>query len=101
MSQYLTALTGAGTAIAVGMTLAARSWTRIEPVEVPTGRHRGRPDERLVPLADLMRPTQVLDEFEAYCPAEDRPTLQIRLRVDDSCLCTECRNRGLTEGGGR
>jgi hypothetical protein len=97
VSQYLTALTGAGTAIAVGMTIAARSWTRIEPAEVPTGRHRGK-HERLVPLADLMRPTEALDQFEADCPAEDRPTLHIRLRVGGE-LCTECRNSNLTEGG--
>lgn len=89
--HYVAALTGAGTAMAVGMVAIARSWTRVEPIDVPTGRHRGRPEEDVLPLAELLRPVEALDPFEAYCPAEDRPTLQIRLRLG-GCLCTECRN---------
>ena len=46
MSDYLTALTGAGTAVAVGLTAMARSWT------ANPARHR-QPD-RLPPESDLI-----------------------------------------------
>lgn len=48
------------------------------------GRHRTAP-------GPLLRPVEALDRFEAHCPAEDRPTLHIRLRLGGE-LCTECRN---------
>ena len=55
-----------------------------------SGRHRASAARAASP-EPLLRPTEALDQFEAYCPAEDRPTLQIRLRLGGE-LCTECRN---------
>ncbi|MER7801200.1 hypothetical protein ABTX71_12800 [Streptomyces parvulus] len=83
MSQYLAAMTGAGTLVAAGVTLIARSWPT-----APTGRHRA---PRTAPAVEPLRPVEALDAFEAYCPAEDRPTLQLHLRLGGS-VCTECRN---------
>lgn len=94
MSHYLTALTGAGTTIAVGLTYLARSLTRIEPASIPSGRHRGRPDEAIVPLAE----TDPVDRFKTYCPAEGRRTEHVWLHAGGE-LCVECRNRGLAAGG--
>ncbi|MEU8537106.1 hypothetical protein [Streptomyces parvulus] len=85
MSQYLAAMTGAGTLVAAGVTLIARSWPA-----APTGRHRA-PRATAVPAVEPLRPVEALDQFEAYCPAEDRPTLQLHLRLGGS-VCTECRN---------
>ena len=61
-------------------TALARWWVR--PLPVP-GRHTA---EGL-----LLRPVEALAQFEAYCPAEDRRTLHVRLRLGGE-LCTECRN---------
>jgi hypothetical protein len=82
MSAFVTALAGAVTAVGVGAVAVARCWP------APTGRHRGG-----APAApeQLLRPIEALDQFEAYCPAEDRPTLQLHLRLGGTC-CTECRN---------
>ncbi|MFE6634717.1 hypothetical protein ACFVFT_14730 [Streptomyces tendae] len=81
MSDFVTAMTGAGLTVAVGLTAIARSVR-------PTGRHRAPR-----PAADtqLLRPAEALDQFEAYCPAEDRRTLQLRLRLG-GVRCTECHN---------
>ncbi|MEU5624235.1 hypothetical protein [Streptomyces tendae] len=79
MSDFVTAMTGAGLTVAVGITAIARSVR-------PTGRHRAPR-----PAAEPLRPVEAVDQFEAYCPAEDRPTLQLHLRLGGS-VCTECRN---------
>lgn len=76
MSQYLAALTGAGTVVAVGVTFLARTLR-------PTGQHRApRP---------LLRPVEALDQVEAHCPAEHRPTLHIRFATGGA-QCLDCRN---------
>ncbi|MFJ3021437.1 hypothetical protein ACIPH4_10860 [Streptomyces tendae] len=82
MSQFAAALGAAVTTVGVGAVMVARSWPG------PTGRHRAPR-----PTADtqLLRPAEALDQFEAYCPAEDRPTLQLRLRLG-GVRCTECHN---------
>ncbi|MGW3192167.1 hypothetical protein ACWDBT_30485 [Streptomyces ardesiacus] len=82
MSQFATALGAAVTTVGVGAVVMARSWP------VPTGRHRAA---RTAAEEQLLRPVEAQDRFEAYCPAEDRPTLQLRLRLGGS-VCTECRN---------
>lgn len=84
MSQLATALAGAVTVIGVGMVTVARSW------DLPTGRHRAGRTPVPAP-APMLRPVEALDQFEAYCPAEDRPTLQLRLRLGGTC-CAECHN---------
>jgi hypothetical protein len=66
----------------VGSTGLARLYAR----PLPTGRHRAGG-----PATELLRPVEALEQVEAYCPAEDRPTLQVRLRLGGR-LCTECRN---------
>ncbi|MFJ6073649.1 hypothetical protein ACIQFU_22880 [Streptomyces sp. NPDC093065] len=81
MSDFVTAMTGAGLTVAVGLTAIARSVR-------PTGRHRA---PRTPADTGLLRPVEALDQFEAYCPAEDRPTLQLRLRLG-GIRCTECHN---------
>lgn len=81
MNEFAAAVAGTVTALGVGAVMVARLWP------VPPGRHRaGRP----VP-EPMLRPVEALEQIEAYCPAEDRPTLQIRLRLGGMC-CTECRN---------
>lgn len=60
-----------------GLTAIARTWPG------PTGQHRAP--------HPMLRPIEALDQFEAHCLAEDRPTLHIRLRLGGE-LCTECRN---------
>jgi hypothetical protein len=81
MSQFAAAMGAAVTAVGIGSVVMARSWP------VPTGRHRAT---RPAAEEQLLRPVEALDQFEAYCPAEDRPTLQLRLRLGGTC-CTECR----------
>lgn len=63
----------------VTATATARWWVR--PAQ--TGRHRAP--------HPMLRPVEALDQFEAHCPIEDRPTLQIRLRLGGE-LCMECHN---------
>lgn len=82
MSQFAAALGAAVTTVGVGAVIMARSWP------VPTGRHRAA---RPATDTELLRPVEALDQFEAYCPAEDRPTLQLRLRLG-GVRCTECHN---------
>ncbi|MFB6787643.1 hypothetical protein ACFCWT_13300 [Streptomyces olivaceus] len=81
MSDFAFAMTGAACTAGAGAALIYRALA-------PTGRHRAAR-----PAADgqLLRPVEAQDRFEAYCPAEDRPTLQLRLRLGGS-VCTECRN---------
>ncbi|MEU7399963.1 hypothetical protein [Streptomyces sp. NPDC044948] len=81
MSDFVTAMTGAGLTVAVGLTAIARSVR-------PTGRHRA---PRTAAEATLLRPVEALDASRAYCPAEDRDTLQLHLRLG-GVRCTECRN---------
>lgn len=69
----LTALT-TGTAVA--------RWYVTEP------RQRGRHTAQAL----MLRPVEAQQQFEAYCPAEDRRTLHVRLRLGGE-LCVECRNR--------
>ncbi|KAF2774674.1 hypothetical protein [Streptomyces sp. OM5714] len=80
MSDFATALGAAITTVGVGAVVMARGWP------TPTGRHRAPH-----PTAEPLRPVEALAPFEAYCPAEDRPTLQLHLRLGGS-VCTECRN---------
>jgi NAD-dependent SIR2 family protein deacetylase len=89
MSDFVTAMTGAGLTVAVGLTAIARSVR-------PSGRHRA---PRPAAETELLRPVEALDAFEAYCPAEDRPTLQLHLRLGGS-VCTECHNPTTTTKGG-
>lgn len=79
MSQFAAALGAAVTTVGVGAVVMARGWP------TPTGRHRAPH-----PTAEPLRPVEAVDQFEAYCPAEDRPTLQLRLRLGGS-VCTERR----------
>ncbi|MFI6251463.1 hypothetical protein [Streptomyces sp. NPDC051016] len=51
------------------------------------GRHRS-----LTP-AQLLRPVQALEQFEAHCPVEHRQTLHTRLG-SGGVLCMDCRNPG-------
>ncbi|WP_171108652.1 MULTISPECIES: hypothetical protein [unclassified Streptomyces] len=91
MNAFIAAVTGAGTAVAVGLVAIARA-------TAPTGRHRA--PRRAPADVEPLRPVEALDQFEAYCPAEDRPTLQLRMRLGGTC-CTECRNdtTSTTTGG--
>lgn len=92
MSDYITALTGAGTAVAVGAVMVARSW--------PTpGQHRGTrrvaellAEAELVPLDELLTAQA---EFDAaygdtfapvwqHCPGHDVP-------AGDGWWCPNCR----------
>lgn len=91
MSDFVTALTGAGTAVAVGTVMMARSW--------PTpGQHRGPrrvaellADAELVPLDELLTAEA---EFTAeygdtapawrHCPGHDTPGR-------NGWWCTDCR----------
>lgn len=82
MSDFVTALGAAVTTVGVGAVVMAHGWP------TPTGRHRA---PRPVAETELLRPAEALDAFEAYCPAEDRPTLQLRLRLG-GVRCTECHN---------
>jgi hypothetical protein len=82
VSQFAAAFGAAVTTVGVGAVIMARSWP------VPTGRHRAA---RTATDTELLRPVEALDQFEAYCPAEDRRTLQLRLRLG-GIRCTECHN---------
>lgn len=81
MSDFAFAMTGAVCTVGAGSALIYRAL-------LPTGRHRAA---RPAAEEQLLRPIEALDAFEAYCPAEDRPTLQLRLRLG-GVRCTECHN---------
>jgi hypothetical protein len=82
VSQFAAALGAAVTTVGVGAVMVARNWP------TSAGRHRAT---RPAAEEQLLRPVEALDAFKAYCPAEDRPTLQLRLRLGGS-VCTECHN---------
>lgn len=65
MSDYLTALTGAGTGVAVGLTVMARAWTTTSPA-----RHRA--SVQFVPLDDLLGPPSA---YTSYDTLTDVPAL--------------------------
>lgn len=81
MNEFAAALGGTATAIIVGAVMVGRSWP------VPSGRHRAGDT---LP-APLLRPVEALNRVEAYCPVQDRPTLQLRLTTGGTC-CSECRH---------
>lgn len=98
MSQFVTAMTGAGTVVAVGLTMVARAW------HVPAGRHRKpRPAPVHVPLDALLGPTYETPHGAActprwaYCPRceEDAPGAV----HGDGWQCGQCLL--LVAGGGR
>jgi hypothetical protein len=92
MSDYLTALTGAGTAVAVGTVMVARSWPA-------PARHRGPrrvaellAEAELVPLDELLTAEREFDaEYGAtfapdwrHCPGHGTP-------VGEGWVCPTCR----------
>lgn len=60
----------------------------------PTGQHR-RVDP-VVPLAELLRPTEVLCTDEAWCPVQQQTTLHAFLHTGGR-VCWTCRHH--TPGG--
>lgn len=62
----------------VAAVLAGRWYVRPERV----GRHRAP--------RTLLRPVEALDQREAWCPAEHRPTLHVRFAGGGS-MCLDCR----------
>lgn len=93
MSDYLAALTGAGTAVAVGTVMMARSW--------PTpGQHRGPrrvaellADAELVPLDELLTAeAEFTAEYgDAFAPAWRCCPGHAGAPVRDGWLCPDCR----------
>jgi len=89
VSEYVTALTGAGTAMAVSLTTVARAL----PVR-PKGRHRApRPAVQSVlneaSLNELLDGGEVEGNDFAHCPAEQRTTFHA-IRRDGSRRCWTC-----------
>lgn len=82
MNQDLTALTAAGTAVAVAVTVMARTLR-------PSGQHRA-------PRA-MVRPVEALDQTEAHCPVEHRTTLHVRFATGGA-MCLACRHQTTTGG---
>lgn len=89
MSDYITALTGAGTAMAVGLTSMARAL----PVR-PKGRHRA-PRPAVQSVLNEVSLNELLDGGEVecngfeFCPAEQRTTFHA-IRRDGSRRCWTC-----------
>lgn len=81
MNEFAAALGGTVTTLIVGATAIWRSWP------VPSGRHRAGDTQP----APLLRPVEALNEVEAYCPVQDRDTLQLALSTGGTC-CSECRH---------
>ncbi|MFF7553618.1 hypothetical protein ACFZA9_12110 [Streptomyces olivaceus] len=86
MSDFAFAMTGAACTAGAGAALIYRALA-------PTGRHRA---PRAAADGQLLRPVEALDQLEAHCPVQDRPTLQLRLTTGGQC-CTECRHTTTTE----
>ncbi|MGW2933979.1 hypothetical protein ACWDA7_19495 [Streptomyces sp. NPDC001156] len=85
MSAYLTALTGLGTAVAVGLVAVARTWPH------PSGRHRARRAADTSWRRPLLRPQEAMANDVAWCPAERRTTMHAFLRLGGR-QCWDCRH---------
>lgn len=82
MSQFLAAVTGAGTVVAVGVTFLARTFR-------PSGLHRApRP---------LLRPVEAMDRAEAHCPVEHQSTPHVRFATGGA-MCLNCRPTNTVQG---
>jgi hypothetical protein len=91
VSDYLTALTGAGTAVAVGAVMVARSWPMPGQDRGPRRVAELLAEAELVPLDELLTAEA---EFDAeygdttpvwqHCPGHDTP-------VGDGWWCPACR----------
>jgi hypothetical protein len=77
VSQFVAAMTGAGTTVALGLTLIARSVR-------PHGRHR-KPEPPV-----LLGPA--LDRTAALCRTERRVTVHARTHVTRELICMDCHN---------
>jgi hypothetical protein len=88
VSAYIAALTGAGTALAVGLVTIARAWPQ------PTGRRRAR--------GPALPAVEALEKTAALCATEGRVTLHARTHITRQLICLDCRNPSpdpLQEGG--
>lgn len=84
MSAFITAMTGAATAVGLGTVGFARAWP------LSTGRHRARqPQPQPQPL---VRPIEALDKTAALCATERRVTLHARTHITRQFICMDCRN---------
>lgn len=91
MSDYVTALTGAGTAVAVGAVMVARSWPAPNRYRGPRRVAELLAEAELVPLDELLTAeaefaTEYGDTTPVWqhCPGHDTP-------VGDGWWCPTCR----------
>jgi hypothetical protein len=89
VSDYLTALTGAGTAVAVGTVMMARSWPAWERKPLPKPAVRSV----YVSLDELLDGPEVTNG-DAWCPTEQRTRLHA-VRHDGSRRCWTCSTESL------
>jgi hypothetical protein len=73
MSQFVAALTAAGTAVTAGLVVIARSWP--QPTSAPQ---------------PMVRPIEALQVVEAHCLVEHRTTVHVRFACGD-LMCLDCR----------